>query len=280
MSARPLSADIVGTDLPVQHHSWTAKDTMLYALGVGCRPPEDLPFIFEGRGPQVLPTFAVIPGMLASAGLLAEVDIDPAAILHGEQTVTVERPIPVEADTEIRGRIAHVWDKGKAAVIVVEGEVHDHKGLLATTQATVFVRGAGGFGGDRGPSSDQPEVPDRDPDHSVVTAVRAEQAALYRLSGDPNPLHIDPDIAQMAGFDTPFLHGLCTFGIVGRAVLSCICDDDVSRFRSLSGRFADQVYPGDEVTTRIWRTDESRAAIEAVTQRGAVVLNRADATWV
>jgi len=279
MTPRPLSADLVGTVFPVQRFSWTAKDAMLYALGVGCRPPEDLPFIYEARGPVVLPTFTLIPGMLASAGLLTEVQIDPAAILHGEQAVTVHRAVPPAADVEVRGRLTEVWDKGKAAVLVVEGEVHDPDGLLATTSSTVFVRGAGGFGGDRGPSAAAVAPPERPPDHAVVLEVRPEQAALYRLSGDPNPLHIDPDIARMVGFDAPFLHGLCTFGIVGRAFLACVCDDDVNRFGSLSGRFADQVYPGDEITTKIWRTGDGEAVLQAETQRGAVVLNRASATW-
>jgi acyl dehydratase len=212
--------------------------------------------------------------MLAAAGLVGEVDIDPMMILHGEQGVVLHRPLPPRADVEVHGRLTAIWDKGKAAVLVVEGEVVDEVGTLATTSATVFVRGAGGFGGQRGPSGDEGPTPAGGPDHVVELETRADQAAIYRLSGDPNPLHIDPDVARLVGYDEPFLHGLCTFGIVGRAVLSALCDGDVSRFGGLSARFADQVYPGDTVITKIWRDGTTSAHVEASTQKGKVVLSR------
>lgn len=279
MTPRPLSSDLAGMEFPVQPFSWTDKDAMLYALGVGCRPEENLNFVYEGRGPQVLPTYAVIPGMLSAAGLIGEVEIDPMMILHGEQGITLHRPLPSKAEVEVHGRLAQVWDKGKAAVLVVEGEITDDNGPLATTTATIFVRGAGGFGGERGPSPEGGEVPDREPDAVVPIETRPEQAAIYRLSGDPNPLHIDPDFAQAVGYEAPFLHGLCTFGVVGRAVLSALCDGQVERFRGLEGRFADQVYPGDTVVTKIWGTGDGEAAIQAETQRGNVVLSRGRAIW-
>ncbi len=251
---------------------------MLYALGVGARPPADLDLVYEGRGPIVLPTYGVIPGLMAMGGLFAEIDVNPAMILHGEQSITCHRTLPPKADVEICGRITEVWDKGNAAVIGFEGTAQDDDGDLFTAAATLFVRGAGDFGGERGPSTsgiNQP--PDREPDVVIEHQTRQEQAVIYRLSGDGNPLHIDPEFARMAGFEAPFNHGLCTFGFVGRAVLAGVFDDDVDAFGALEGRFADQVWPEDTIITKIWR-EGNDAIVEASTQKGNVVLSQARAT--
>jgi acyl dehydratase len=275
---RPLSADLVGLELTPVSTSWTDKDVMLYALGVGARPPEDLRFVYEGLGPVVVPTYGVIPGLAAMGSLFGEIEIDPTMILHGEQAITCHRTIPPNASVEIRGRIDQVWDKGKAAVIGFEGTAADEDGDLFTAAATLFVRGAGGFGGDRGPSSAGTHAPpSREPDVVVTHETRPEQAAIYRLSGDRNPLHVDPEFARLAGFDGPFNHGLCTFGFVGRAVVDGVFDGDVDAFGSLEGRFADQVWPGDSITTKMWRTDDG-ALLEVETQKGNVVLSQAKAT--
>ncbi len=274
----PLSPDLVGLELPPVATSWDDKDVMLYALGVGARPPEDLDHVYEGRGPVVLPTYGVIPGLMAMGSLVGQVDIDPTMILHGEQSIACHRTIPPKANVVIAGRINEVWDKGKAAVIGFESTARDDDGDLFTAAATLFIRGAGGFGGDRGPSTaGRNEPPDREPDVVVRYETRPEQAAIYRLSGDRNPLHIDPAFAEMAGFDAPFNHGLCTFGFVGRAVLAGVFDGDVDRFGALEGRFADQVWPEDEIITKIWR-DGADALVEASTQKGNVVLSQARAT--
>jgi acyl dehydratase len=275
---RPLSSDLVGHQLAPVAASWNEKDVMLYALGVGARPPEDLDYLYEGRGPVVLPTYGVIPGLMAMGSVFGEVEVNPAMILHGEQSVTLHRTLPARAQVEISGHISEVWDKGKAAVIGFEGTARDSDGDLFTVAATLFVRGAGGFGGERGPSTTgKNEPPDRDPDVVVEYETRAEQAAIYRLSGDRNPLHIDPEFAKMAGFDAPFNHGLCTFGFVGRAVLAGVFDGDVDPFGTLEGRFADQVWPEDTIVTKIWR-DGDGAIVEASTQKGNVVLSQARAT--
>lgn len=273
-----ISSDLVGLELDPVSATWTDKDVMLYALGVGARPPDDLRFVYEGGGPVVLPTYGVIPGLAAMSNLFGEVAIDPTMILHGEQTITCHRTIPPRASVEIRGRIDQVWDKGKAAVIGFEGTAADEQGDLFTAAATLFVRGAGGFGGERGPSSSGKHAPpDREPDVVVTYETRPEQAAIYRLSGDRNPLHVDPEFARMAGFDGPFNHGLCTFGFVGRAVLAGVFDGDVDAFGSLEGRFADQVWPEDSIVTKMWRTDDG-AVLQAETQKGNVVLNQARVT--
>ncbi len=213
-------------------------------------------------------------------GLFSVVDINLANLLHGEQGITLYRELPPQAKVKVTGKIKHVWDKGKAAVIVTEGLIEDPSGPLATATASLYIRGGGGFGGERGPSAtglNQP--PDRPPDHVVEDVTRPEQGALYRLSGDLNPIHIDPDFARMAGFEKPFLHGLCTYGFVGRAVLHALCGSDPSRFRSLEGRFADQVYYGDKIITRIWKVQNGEAIAQAVTQNGNVVLSQARATF-
>jgi acyl dehydratase len=278
MKKLPINGDLVGLETEPITHTWTDRDVMLYALGVGCRPPEDLDFIYEGRGPKVLPTFAVIPGLRAMGSSMQRIDINLAALLHGEQSVVVHRPLPASATVTVSGRIANVWDKGKAAVIVFEGSATDDAGPLFDVMASLFVIGGGGWGGERGPSgSSGAAAPDREPDLVVERETRPEQAAIYRLSGDMNPMHIDPDFATMAGFPGPFNHGLCTFGVVGHSVLSAWCDGDVEQFGSISGRFADQVWPGDTIITQLWDLGDE-AVVEARTQRGNTVISSGRAT--
>lgn len=280
MSQRQLSSALVGRTLTPMDFSWDSNNVMLYALGVGAKPEGELDFVYEGRGPKVLPTYGVIPGMLSMGGLVDVVDIDLAMLLHGEQGITLHREIPPEAKVRITGKITEVWDKGKAAVIAIEGLIEDREGPMFTTKSTLFIRGAGGFGGERGPSGGTTNAPpDRAPDCVVEDVTRPEQAAVYRLSGDRNPMHIDPGFATMAGFEKPFLQGLCTYGFVGRAVLQGLCGGDPARFGSLEGRFADQVYCGDAIVTRMWRTGDGEAVVQAVTQKGNVVLSQARATY-
>ncbi|GBD26757.1 hypothetical protein HRbin30_02099 [bacterium HR30] len=171
--------------------------------------------------------------------------------------------------------MAEVWDKGKAAVIGCEGIVEDRQGLLCTAKATLFIRGAGGFGGERGPSTqDRNRPPDRQPDAVVELVTRPEQGAIYRLSGDRNPIHIDPEFARMAGFEKPFMHGLCTYGFAGRAILRALCGGDPARFLHFEARFADQVYFGDTIVTKMWRVAPGEAIVQCETQRGNVVLSQ------
>jgi acyl dehydratase len=280
MSPEPLSSLLGRTFDPIPV-SWDSKDAMLYAVGVGARPATELDFLFEGKGPLVLPTYGVIPGMMAMGALFGSgVEINPMMILHGEQAISLQRAIPADCKAQVTGSVTEVWDKGKAAVIGVAGEVADDDGPLFTTKATLFVRGAGGFGGERGPAAAERNAPpDTAPDHVVEAETRDEQAAIYRLSGDRNPLHIDPGFAQMAGYESPFIHGLCTYGFVGRAVLHALCDGDPARFTSFEGRFADQVYPGDTIVTKLWRTGDGEAIVQAETQHGNVVLSQARATF-
>src|SRR5262249_15134161 len=199
---KAISSDLVGLTFEPVPFSWDSKDVMLYAVGVGAKPEGELEFVYEGKGPKVLPTYAVIPGMFSMGGLVTNIEINLAMLLHGEQSITLHREIPPEGKARVTGRISEVWDKGKAAVIGSGGVVEDTQGPLVTTKATLFIRGAGGFGGERGPSTQGLNVPpDRKPDLVLEDVSRPEQAAIYRLSGDRNPIHIDPDFAKMAGFE-------------------------------------------------------------------------------
>jgi acyl dehydratase len=179
----------------------------------------------------------------------------------------------------LQGELVEVWDKGSAAVLGLQTTATDEAGKLFTSKASIFARGSGGFGGERGPSTKGVNAPpERAPDHVIEDETRLEQAAIYRLSGDRNPLHIDPEFAKMGGFDTPILHGLCTYGFVGRAILNTLCGRDPSKFTSLEARFTDVVYPGDTIITKLW-VDGKEAIVTAETQKGNVVVSGAKATF-
>ena len=280
MEPQPLSANLVGTKFEPRQVSWNSKDTMLYALGVGARPSDELDFLYEGRGPKVLPTYAVIPGLYAMGNIGRAVKLDIARMLHGEQSIELLRALPAEAELSMESTLSEVWDKGKAGVIGVRAEFSDADGPVFRTHSTLFYIGGGGFGGEPGPSTrDKNRAPDREPDLVVEYETREEQGAIYRLSGDRVPLHIDPEFAKKAGYDKPFMHGLCSYGFVGRAVLHSLCDGDPERFVSLEGRFAERVEFGDHILTKIWRTGDGEALLRAETQDGKIALSQARATF-
>ena len=276
----PIDPSAVGaTGNPVKR-SWTSKDGLLYALGVGAGLDE-LAFTTENTkdtAQRVLPTFAVIIGG-GGAPFNKIGTFNPAMLVHGEQGIELLDEIPAEGEIESTGKISAIWDKGKGAVVEMTSEavlVSTGKPLLRT-RMSAFIRGEGGFGGERGPSVSF-EVPDRAPDHQVSYETRADQALLYRLSGDRNPLHSDPSFAKMGGFDRPILHGLCTYGFTGRALLKSLCDNDPSRFKSMDGRFSKPVIPGDTLTISMW-VDGNECAFQTKDQRGVVVLDCGKATF-
>ena len=279
--AEKISAALIGLESEPVEFSWEEKDVQLYALAVGCKPEHELDFVYESRGPKVLPTYSVVSGLTIMGSIMSKIEFNLAMLLHGEQKITLHRTIPAKGKATGIGRIVEVWDKGKAAVIGVESVVSDSDGPLYTTHATLFIRGAGGFGGERGPSSAETAIviPDRDPDFVVDEVTRPEQAALYRLTGDRNPIHIDPNFAKFGGFDKPFLHGLCTYGFAGRAALHSLCGGDPAKFGSMTGRFSDQVYMEDTIITKIWKTAEGEAVMLVETQKGNVVLSQSRVTY-
>jgi acyl dehydratase len=213
----------------------------------------------------VYPTFAVVAGvdnMSAGSRVFEHIgDFNPAMLVHGSQSITLHGPIPVSANVTSQDRVVAMYDKGKAAVVVVENEVRTQDGaLLWTTRSSAFIRGEGGWGGDRGPSGVQNEPPaDTAPDHERTYQTSPDQAFVYRLSGDRNPLHTDPKFAAMGGFDRPILHGLCTYGFTGRALVADLCGNDASKFHHVEGRFSSPVMPGEALTVRMWRTAPGEA---------------------
>jgi len=272
----PINHDVVGaTGAPVVH-SWTSKDALLYAVGVGAGI-EELAFTTENSHdvPQrVLPTMAAVIGAGVSGAISAIGSFDFAMLVHGEQSFIQHRELPVEGSLTATGKIVGIYDKGSGAVVAVEGECVDNEtgDLLLTVGSAIFIRGEGGWGGDRGPSGDRNAAPDRTPDHSVSYRVRPDQALTYRLSGDRNPLHSDPWFAALAGFDRPILHGLCTYGFTGRALLHTMCGSDPSKFRSMEGRFASPVFPGEELTIEMWSEGVGDCIFQTRGEDGRVVL--------
>ena len=270
---KALSPDVVGLVLPTSTFDYEERDVMLYALGIGAK---ELPFIFE-RNLKVIPTFAVIPAFPALMGLAQGVEINPVMILHGEQGFRIAKTIPTSGSLTTSGTVTGVYDKGKGALVTIDSTTTDASGeTVFTNTSGVFVRGAGGFGGERGPGAGN-KPPERAPDKSVDDTTLDIQAAIYRLSGDRNPLHIDPDFAKMAGYDRPILHGLCSFGYAGRAVLAEYCDNDPDRLVGLSVRFTGVVYPGDTITTEMWDEGDGKIIVQSKTQEGRVVISNAAA---
>ena len=283
----PVNPDAVGTKSAPSRRSWTSKDCLLYALGVGAGasdPSSELEFTTENSQnvtQKVLPTAAVVLNVVGG-GLEAIGSFNPVMLVHGEQGVTLDREIPVEGELESVSEITGIWDKGSGALVQTETVatlVSDGQPLF-TTRAGLFLRGEGGWGGERGPSS-KFEAPDKPADHEITYSTRIDQALLYRLNGDRNPLHSDPAFAAAAGFDRPILHGLCTYGFTGRALLHALVDGDPARFRSMDGRFSSPVYPGEDLTVRIWLGSEDGSAVfQTFGGDGRVVLDAGQVTFV
>jgi len=193
-------------------------------------------------------------------------------LVHGEQSVHLHAPLPVEGAVSSITTITGVYDKGSGAVVATETVATDRATgkPLFTTTSSAFIRGEGGFGGDRGPSGTV-AFPEREPDHSVTYTTRADQALIYRLSGDRNPLHADPKFAALGGFPKPILHGLCSFGFTGRALLHTLCGSDPDRFLSMSARFSKPVFPGEDLTVAMWLDGEGQALFRTSTGSGVVI---------
>ncbi|MEO7398667.1 MAG: MaoC/PaaZ C-terminal domain-containing protein [Ilumatobacteraceae bacterium] len=250
----PLNPDAVGSTSEPNEVSWTSKDTLLYAVSLGAGTSE-LPYTTENTAAvtqQVLPTFpVVIPG--GGRALHSIGTFNPAMLVHGSQSVTLHRPLPVQGKATVVSTVTAMYDKVKAGIVVTETSATGEDGApLYTTGASVFIRGEGGWGGERGPSGAQNVPPQRDADRSVTYATSPDQALLYRLNGDRNPLHSDPSFAAMGGFERPILHGLCTYGFTARALLHALCGGESAKFRHIEGRFASPVIPGEALTIEAW----------------------------
>jgi acyl dehydratase len=285
-----LNLDAVGLTSEPSERTWDHRDALLYALGVGAGALDPTGFELEfttensaGVDQKVLPTFATIVGqggrMMGDLG-----DIDMTKLVHGEQVIILHGAIPVSGTVRITTTVAGMYDKGSGGLVVLESESVDATtGAPAfTTRTGLFIREAGGFGGPRGPEGDEDSalvsqpVPSREPDEVVSYATRSDQALLYRLSGDRNPLHSDPTFAKRAGFDRPILHGLCTYGFTGRGLLHAACGSDPSRFGSMRARFSRPTLPGDTLSISIWDIGQESAGayrFRTENQRGEVVID-------
>jgi acyl dehydratase len=268
-------------NFPEIEHSYRAKDTILYALGVGLGADpmdrEQLRFVYE-EGLKALPTMAVV---LAYPGFWAknpETGIDWKQVLHGEQELILHQPLPAAATVIGKTVIEEIIDKGpgKGALLYSRREVRDKEtgALLASLGSTSFLRGNGGFGGPSGPTKPVHSLPERAPDLVCDLPTLPQAALIYRLSGDYNPLHADPDVAAAAKFPRPILHGLCTFGVAGHALLRTLCGYDPTRLRRMAVRFSAPVFPGETVRTEIWREGEGRFGFRCrIPERDIIAIN-------
>jgi acyl dehydratase len=269
---------------PPAETRYDADDVILYHLGIGAGAPQtdpnELEYAYE-KNLKVLPSFGVIPVFGAMGGSLFNtpgLKFNPAMLLHGEQDIELHRPLPTSAELVSESRIAGLYDKGKAALVVFEVKTSEKGGApLFTNRFSLFLRGEGGFGGDSGPRVGN-EAPQRAPDLTVESKTLPQQALLYRLSGDKNPLHADPAFAKLGGFDVPILHGLCSFGIVCKAAVDKALAGDVARVARYQARFAGVFFPGETMVTSIWREAGKLLVASTSKERGAPVISNAAIT--
>ncbi len=276
----------IGADLGSREFSWSASDVLLYHLGIGAgsRPgdnlsPDALRYTLDGPALQVLPSFGVVAPTFHETDPppldLPGCDINLAQVVHGSQSISVAGPLPTSGTATVSTRISDIWDKGKAAVIWQEGVARSAAGEeLWTVRSSIFVKGEGGWGGDRG-TSEKLELPDRAADADTSYDVTPQQALLYRLCGDRNPLHADPDFAKGAGFPAPILHGLCSYGIVLRELTDALLGGDANAVAGFAGRFAGVVFPGETIRVQGWRDGDrilASASIAGGDRDGSPVL--------
>lgn len=277
----------IGAELLRARYAYSEREAILYALGVGapahCLEPDELKFVHELRDDfQVLPTFAVIFAKelheLVLSGNIAGIQYNPMMLVHGEQQLKLAKNLPRAAVVVSTITIADIFDKGSGLLMVLDVISSDEAGeLLAQSRMSMFIRGLGGFGGERGKSS-WLSLPDRRPDAVIEEATLMRQALIYRLAGDANPLHVDPRMAAIGNFDKPILHGLCTLGFSARAVLKRFCDNDPQRLAAISTRFARHVFPGETLITEMWREGAGEIRFQTkAKKRDVVVLSQASA---
>ena len=273
----------LGADLGSIESSWDADANILYHLGLGAGVPpteaNELEYTFEKKL-KVLPSYGVIPALPALVGMskVPGMSYKFAMALHGEQDVEIRKPIPTAAKVVTTGKIAGLYDKGKACLAVLETETRDESGeVLFVNRFSLFLRGEGGFGGESGPKAGN-QPPEREPDHVVESPTLPQQALLYRLSGDKNPLHADPEFAKLGGFDTPIMHGLCSYGIACKAAVDAACGGDTSRVARYQARFAGVAFPGETLVTSLWQEGDTVLLAAQSKERGAPVLSNAALT--
>ena len=272
----------LGATLEGPVYSWTDDDVILYHLGIGAGSdpvdPDELRYVYEGDL-QVLPTYATIPPfeMMMSFAFVDGLDINLAQVLHGEQETILHDRIPTSGTVTNEGTVTNIFDRGKGALVVMEivSRLESTGESLFTNRSSIYIKGEGGFGGDSGPSTSV-EIPDREPDHVVQSATLPQQALLYRISsGDKNPLHADPGFAAFAGYERPILHGLCTYGIVAKAVADSVFEGQPGDIASYRSRFSGHVFPGETIVSRIWDEGDRVLVVAETQERGLPVITNA-----
>ncbi len=273
----------LGAVIPETRFSWTQDQVILYHLGVGAGAPAtdpgELEYAYENNL-KVLPSYGVIPafGALRGLGSVPGLEFNPIMLLHGEQDLEIHQEIPTSATVTTAGEIAGIYDKGKAALVILETKSCDESGaLLFTNRFSLFLRGEGDFGGESGPKAGN-RAPERDPDGMIESPTLPQQALLYRLSGDKNPLHADPDFAKLAGFDAPILHGLCSYAIVCKAIVDRALDGDTHRVARYQARFSGVAFPGETLQTSYWKHSNQILIQATAKERSAPVITNAAIT--
>jgi acyl dehydratase len=266
-----INTELVGKSYTIPEFTYNHRDAMIYALAIGA-DETDLEFLYEKHGPKVYPSFATVASGLGGGDIIEDLAINPMMIIHGEQRVRIHGALPPNATVTTEATVAGIYDKGANALVDLEFKSSVDGELLFENVVSMLVRGAGGFGDDHGPKrAGTVQPPDRAPDKQVKIQTEARQALVYRLSGDWNPLHADPDVAKAVGFERPILHGLCTFGCTVRAVLRELCNNDPGAIRTIAVRFSSPVLPGDLLTAELWAEGKTVFA-QTKNESGDVVL--------
>jgi acyl dehydratase len=269
-----------GAKLPDAELSYTKDQVILYHLGVGAGVPatdaNELQYTYE-KNLKVLPSFAVIPAFGSMGGIagIPGMQFNFAMLLHGEQEVILHKPLPPEQKLKTSAHIPEIYDKGKAALVILEATARDQSGeKLFTNRFSLFIRGEGGFGGDAGPKAGN-VAPERKPDGVITRTTLPQQALIYRLSGDKNPLHCDPDFAKLAGFDKPIIHGLCSYGIACKAIVDEVLGGDVTQVARYQARFAGVGFPGETYQVSYWKQGKQILLEAKSVERGAPIITNA-----
>ncbi len=273
----------LGAKISEGTYSWTKDQVILYHLGVGAGvPPTDqreLEYTYE-KNLKVLPSFGVIPvfGALGGLGNVPGLQFNFAMLLHGEQDLEIHQPIPPEATVSSAGTVAGIYDKGKAALVVLEVKSKDESGKpLFTNRFSLFLRGEGGFGGESGPKAGN-LPPQREPDGVIESPTLPQQALIYRLSGDKNPLHADPEFAKLGGFDKPIIHGLCSYGVVCKAIVDHLLDGETTKVARYQARFVGVGFPGETYLTSYWKEGDKILIQAKSKERDAPIISNAAVT--
>jgi acyl dehydratase len=260
--------------------TFTARDTMLYALGVGVGSDpldeSELKYVYE-ENLVALPTMVTVLGYQGFWLKDSGTGVDWRKVVHGEQAIAIHAPVPTAGTFIGRSRITGLIDKGRdrGALLISERDIIEKSSgtHIATLTSTSFLRGDGGFGGPSGPTPEVHSLPERAPDATLDIPTLPRQALIYRLSGDMNPLHADPKVAAVAGFRAPILHGLCSFGVAGRAIAKLVCGGDASKIKHMQLRFSSPLYPGETIRTEIWRNGNDISFRSRCVERDVVILN-------